>query len=177
MPDNNVERLLTTTSVPVDPDDLRRLDLIVPGLNVFHGLPLFCDATVISPLTATGAARGGTSNRGGTLLEQAETDNNATYADVPESGLGTLLCLGCEVFGRWSRQSVHLVPRLAHARASGMHPRIRRGAAFSFQHRWWGLLCIALQKAVSHLVRNQVVGADLVQTQLEPMPCLSDVSR
>ena len=51
VPDRNIERLLRNLHVPVPPDDLRRLDLIVPGLNVSRGRPLFCDATVLSPLT------------------------------------------------------------------------------------------------------------------------------
>ena len=41
VPDNNVERMLVDTNVPVPPDDQRRLDLVVPGLNVHRGLPLF----------------------------------------------------------------------------------------------------------------------------------------
>eukprot|EP00973_Karenia_brevis_P062953 8750531-Karenia_brevis.AAC.1 len=34
VPDRNVERMLSNTHVPVDPQDQRRLDLVVPGLNV-----------------------------------------------------------------------------------------------------------------------------------------------
>ena len=168
--------MLALTNVPVSPDDLRRLDIVTPCLNVYRGLPLFCDVTVVTPLTALGNPRGGTSNRGGSLLEQAQIENDETYSEVMDSGLGSLQCLGCEVFGRWSRQSVQLVPALARERARGMHPRIRRGIALSLQHRWWGLLGVALQKAVAHLVQCQVVGVDLVQTQLEPVPPIGDVA-
>ena len=79
VPDRNIERLLRNSHVPVPPDDLRRLDLIVPGLNVARGRPLFCDATVLSPLTRSGAPRGGTSNQGGRLLQNATTDNANHY--------------------------------------------------------------------------------------------------
>eukprot|EP00973_Karenia_brevis_P014023 1905086-Karenia_brevis.AAC.1 len=72
VPDRNVERLLSDTHVPVDPADLRRLDLVVPGLNVARGLPLFCDVTIISPLSRNGQPRGGTSNQGGRILADAE---------------------------------------------------------------------------------------------------------
>ena len=41
VPDNNVERMLARTNVPVPPRDLRRVDLVVPGLNIDRGLPLF----------------------------------------------------------------------------------------------------------------------------------------
>lgn len=126
VPDRNVERMLRSTYIPADPGDTRRLDLVVPGLNVHRGLPLFCDVTVVTPITAAGGPRGGTSNRGGSLLEHAERDNNDNYHEVISSGLGELLCLGCEVFGRWSSQCVKLVPALARERSRGLHPRIRR---------------------------------------------------
>ena len=41
VPDRNMERLLRDTNIPVSSEDLRRLDLVVPGLNVYEGLPLF----------------------------------------------------------------------------------------------------------------------------------------
>ena len=40
VPDRNEERMLSNTHVPTDPNDGRRLDLVVPGLNVYQGLPL-----------------------------------------------------------------------------------------------------------------------------------------
>ena len=101
IPDHNVERMLHDTHVPVPPADMRRLDLVVPGLNVVRGLPLFCDITVVSPVSRNGQPRSGTSNRGGRLLEIADEDNTATYQPVVSSGLGALYCLGCEVYGRW----------------------------------------------------------------------------
>merc|ERR1711966_374378 len=51
IPHRNVERLSSTTNVPIPQSDQRRLDLIVPGLSVDRGLPLFCDVTVLSPIT------------------------------------------------------------------------------------------------------------------------------
>ena len=81
VPDRNVERLLRNTNVPIPPDDQRRLDIVVPGLNAHRGLPLFCDVTVVTPLTGTGEPRPGTSDAGVRLLEQAETENNTTILD------------------------------------------------------------------------------------------------
>ena len=101
VPQRNVERLLSRSNIPIDPADTRRLDLIATGLNVQRGLPLFCDVTVVTPLTRTGAPRPGTSNVGGRLLEQCRDDNDAVYQEVMSSGLGSLQCLGVEVFGRW----------------------------------------------------------------------------
>ena len=61
MPDRNVERLLRNSNVPVPADDQRRLDLIVPGLNISRGVPLFCDATVLSVISLKGASSSGVS--------------------------------------------------------------------------------------------------------------------
>ena len=174
VPDRNIERLLRNSHVPVPPDDLRRLDILVPGLNVDRGRPLFCDATVLSPLTRSGGPRAGTSNQGGRLLQTATTDNSNHYHEVTDTGLGALYCLGCEVYGRWSEQSIKLVPALAREHARGLHPRIRRGAALGFQHRWWGILSIALQRAVAEAVLRET-GQDFCTTALEPAPPLADL--
>ena len=39
VPDRNIERMLSNTHIPVPEGDTRRLDLVVPGLNVARGLP------------------------------------------------------------------------------------------------------------------------------------------
>ena len=108
------------------------------------------------------------------MLDTAEKDNNYTYRLVLESGLGELYCLGHEVFGRWGPQAVKLLPLLARERARGMHPRLRRGTALSYQTRWSGLVAVGLQKAVAAAVlRNS--GADLPTTLLEPEPPVADL--
>ena len=94
---------------------------------------------------------------------------------MTESGLGELLCLGCEVFGRWGPQCVTIIPALAREKSRGLHPRIRRGVAMSLQHRWWGLLGVALQKAVAHIVLHCDNGADLYTALLEPVPPVADL--
>ena len=175
IPDNNVERMLASTNIPVSEGDGRCLDLIVPGLNIHQGLPLFCDVTVLSPITASGTARPGTSNQGGRLLTEAEDDNNAIYHDVVSTGLGELLCLGCEVYGRWSRQCIDLVPKLARERTRGLHVRVRRGIALTLQQRWWSVLGLSLQRAVAHIILSSAAGVDLAVTGLEPAPALGDL--
>ena len=166
IPDRNVERLLRQTHIPVPPGDTRRLDLVVPGLNVARGLPLFCDITVVSPITRRGGPRPSTSNQAGRLLEQAEKDNNDTYHEVHGTGLGSLQCLGCEVFGRWGPQPISLVPALARERCRDLPGRIRRGSTLGLVHRWWGILGTALQRSVAHAVLHE--HADLPTTQGEP---------
>ena len=73
------------------------------------------------------------------------------------------------------RSKASIWSRLLLESGLGGYIRIRRGAALSYQHRWWGLLGIAVQSAVSQLVLNADAGADLMQTLLEPVPPLADV--
>ena len=174
VPQRNVERMLRNTHIPVPAVDQRRLDLVVPGMNVARGLPLFCDVTVVTPLTAQGQARPGTSNRGGALLEAARRENDATYCEVVQSGLGALYCLGSEVFGRWGSQCIALVPALARERTRGLHVRVRRGTRLLLERRWWGILGVSQQRGVAHILCSDG-GSDLVRTQLEPATALADL--
>ena len=48
-----------------------------------------------------------------------------------------------------AHQAGQLMPALARERTRGLHARIRRGVALGLQHRWWGLLGVALQRAVA----------------------------
>ena len=67
------------------------------------------------------------------------------------------------------------MPALARERSRGHHPRIRRGIALSLQQRWWGILGMALHRAVAHCVLNYHSGADLVTTLLEPTVAIADL--
>ena len=102
------------------------------------------------------------------MLDTAERFNNTAYPEVENSGLGLLYCLGAEVYGRWGKQSIQLVPVLARERTRDLHVRIRRGAQLGFQHRWWGLLGMALQKAVARAVLREA--ADMPQVHMEAGP-------
>ena len=95
----------------------------------------------------------------------AERSNDRTYRTVTESGLGVVYCLGFEVYCRWSRQCIELLPKLALARAKCLHPRLRRGTAMAYLHRWAGLVSIAVQKAVA-VAALRGEGADLASTLL-----------
>ena len=83
------------------------------------------------------------------------------------------MCLGCEVFGRWSGDPVRVVPAMAAAKARGLPPLVRRGVAQALAARWWGLLCVATQRLVAQAVLHDAV-ADLVTTLLEDPPGIAD---
>ena len=85
-------------------------------------------------------------------------------------------CLDCEVFGRWSADCVQMVPAMALQRTKGLHVRVRRGLALALQRRWWGVLSIALQKAVANQVQKFASGgADLFVLASEEPTFLADL--
>ena len=147
---------------------------LILGLNIARGRPLFCDITILSPISKTATARPGTSNYGGRLLERARRDNDTTYKEVIDSGLGSLYCLGFEIFGRWGQHAYDLIPLLAREKSRGYHNRLRRGVALAFQIRWSAIISVTLQKAVAAAaLRNE--GADFATTYLEPCLAVSDL--
>ena len=113
-----------------------------------------------------GQPRPGTSNRPGKLLEDAENDNNDTHHEVVTTGLGSLQCLGSEVFGRWGPQPITLVPALAREKCRDLPGRTRTETIMGLLHRWWGILGVQLQRSIAHAVLHEY--ADLPTTQIEP---------
>ncbi len=59
VPRRNVERILRDTLVLVPPNNTRCLDLVVTGLGIHRGVPLFYDVTCVAPVTAIGLRRTG----------------------------------------------------------------------------------------------------------------------
>ena len=107
IPRRNVERMLRNTQMQVASDDFRRVDLVVPGLGVAGGLPLFCDVTCVSPVTGDGRGTGSCLLDAGGAVRRAHRHCHAVnYPDVDASGVARLLCLGVEVFGHWGVDSL-----------------------------------------------------------------------
>ena len=51
-------QLLRDTGVPgIRPSDHRAIEVVAYDLPLFHGVPLCCDATLVSPLTGSGGPR------------------------------------------------------------------------------------------------------------------------
>ena len=77
-------------------------------------------------------------------------------------------CCALAVYGRWGEQCFELVPAMAGAATKGF--------ALMLQRRWWGLLGLALQKAVTHMATHSADGgADLYTTMLESPVALADL--
>ena len=174
VPPRNIERLLRNTHIPVARANNRRLDLVVPGLNIYQGRSLFCDATCVTVITGRGAARPGCLTRDGGALRHVQRENNNTYPEVDRSGLGRLCCLSNEVFGRWGEDPIEIIPALAREKSRGLPRRIRRGVQLALQNRWWGIVGIAVQRAVV-IAATRDVGEDLFDSLLEPTPNFADL--
>jgi len=174
VPRRNVERLLSNTHVPTPPGDQRRLDLVVPGLGIERGLPLFCDVTCVTPVSANGTARSGCLTIDGGALRGAQRTNDATYPEVERSGLGRLCCLSVETYGRWGADCLRTVKAMAKERTRGLPRRVRRGTELKLLHRWWSILGMATQRMVVQAIAR-TSGADLVREGLEHPPGIGDL--
>ena len=94
------QHFLRNTTLPTDPTDNRRIDLLVTGLPLYGGRPLFCDVTVRSPLKGNGQAHSKAASTSGAVLQRAEKDKATKYHDVAKSSLRELIVLECETGGR-----------------------------------------------------------------------------
>ena len=101
IPDGKIERLMHTRAIRRNESDGRRMDLITIGLpEVFGGIPLFMDATMVHPLSGNGVVRRLADTSDGACLDAANRRNRMVdYPDVETSPLAKLLCLGSETFG------------------------------------------------------------------------------
>ena len=91
------------------------------------------------------------------------------------SGAGRLLALGVvEVFGRWGEDSLTAVLALAAARCESLPPRLRLGLRLRLLRRWWGLLGIAVQRAVARAI-SRGGDADMAASPVEAFPGLADL--
>ena len=128
--------------------DERRVELVVKGLPLFHGVPLALDATVVSPLRADGTARPHADTTEGVALEHAEDLKARTYPELVHSARVRMVVLACEVGGRWSEASLRFVRGLAAYRARSAPRALRRSVEQAWQARWWGILAVAVQDAL-----------------------------
>ena len=100
---------------------------------------MFCDVTVVSPLTRNGVPTPRTTNGG--ALQRAERRKHRTYHDVYHSDAATLLVLGTEVYDRWSIDAHDLVQELVTLKASQAQ-QLLRGAAAVWSTRWRNVLSV-----------------------------------
>merc|ERR1712110_1351565 len=151
------------------------MDLVAaPGARAMgarHGRALFCDVTIVFPITRNGDPASGARIRNGASLRRAENRKRNTNHDVLESDVAELLVLGAEVYGRWNKDALDLIRELVALKADEVPGLLRGSAANAWRTRWWNLLSVGTQRACSEVLLCGG-GADLL-----PQPeCCEDPS-
>ena len=117
------------------------LDLVVHGA-MERGEALCCDATLVSPLRAEGLLSG-TALPCNTLA----TEKSGATPSCRRRGPTASSC--CQVGGRWGCEAVELVKRFARLRTQRAPLALRASALAGWRRRWWGILAVAQQKALT----------------------------
>ena len=84
----------------------------------------------------------------GAVLAGARRRKETRYPELAGPGPQRLVVLACEVGGRFGSEAFDLVRRLVRVRSLRAPAALRRSAAVAWRRRWWGLLGVALQRAV-----------------------------
>ncbi len=111
----------------------------------------------------------------GGVLRRAVAVKQRKYQDVHASRQACLLVLGCETYGRWCEDALHIVRELAALKAQEAPPLLRGCAHYAWSNRWWGLVGVGVQRAIAEsLLRHG--GADLQpNAPTAPHPPLAEV--
>ena len=108
------------------------------------------DVTLRSPVTANGAARPGAAHIEGSTFAGARRDKAEQYPElVAASDRFAFLVLAAEVGGRFAPEAADLVRQLVSAAADRAPPPLKRTYRLIYHRRWWGILSMAVQRAIS----------------------------
>ena len=101
----------------IDPNDGRRIEVVVSGMPIARGIPIAVDATLVSPLHADGTPHPHTVTRPGASFRRAEASKANTYPELVNSSLLQLLTVASETGGRLNRTGCKLLEDVAAVRA------------------------------------------------------------
>ena len=166
--------MLRDTNLPaISAGDHRRIEIVATGFHWYQGVPLACDATLVSPLHADGRPWAGAEDADGVAIARAEEDKRETYPEMVASSRCRLVVLACEIGGRWSATCVALIRALAAHRAEAAPPLLRSAARSAWASRWWALLGVAQQSALAASLAEDTLGE--LDGFLGDAPPLADV--
>jgi hypothetical protein len=131
-----------------DPRDQRQLDLVAYGITP-DGIPLCCDATMVSPLRANGEPIPRAAANDGVALARAELRKREHYSELVGNTFGRLVVLGCETGGRWSQDCLRIVATATKHKARSAPLLLRTSARAAWSSRWWSMLSVACQTALA----------------------------
>ena len=131
-------------------DDARRMDMVVHGLgDLYDGKPMFCDVTVVSPLTGRGIPRRRSDRDQGAVLQLEKDRKNQRYPEVATSQDVHWLVLGHEIYGYTLKESKVLVRKLANHKSRSTNSLARRSAQILWTVRFWDILACTLIRSVA----------------------------
>ena len=130
-------------------DDGRQLEVVATGSPLANGIPLAVDATMVSPLHATGEPWDRADVAPGVSLGRAHRAKDNKYPELVQSAVAQLTTLACEVGGRWSHECQQVVEQLAAARARAAPAHLRLSARLAYESRWWAMLSCTQQDALA----------------------------
>ena len=110
----------------VGANDHRHLEVVASGLAYQRGVPLAVDATVVSPLKATGEPRPGADKRAGLALRTAASTKRRDYKELVDSPVLRLVVAAAETGGRINAEAKALLAAAAAHRAQSEAENLRR---------------------------------------------------
>ena len=118
-----------------------------------------CDATLVSPLSRTGLQQPCAAAHNGATLRVAERRKRAAYPEL-NGGPKQFVVLGSEAGGRWNADAQQLLRDLVRVRAHRAPPAVRSAASSTWAKRWWAMLAVSVQQAVTMAVgKSQGIGS------------------
>ena len=117
---------------------------------MFGGKTIIGDATLRSPLSGLGAPHPGAASTDGSTFANARRDKAAAYPELAQDGVRhKFLVLASEVGGRFSQECTDLVRQLLLHKCAGSDGSEATLRRLVYSRRWWGILSMAVQRAVS----------------------------
>ena len=129
--------------------DDRRVEIMATALPLYKGMPLICDASLVSPVKANSIAQPRAAHKPGVAIAHIEEKKATTYPELVSSSRCKFLVLAGEVGGRWSDATCRLIRDLATAKSPEAAPGLRKSAAFAWENRWWSMISVATQNALA----------------------------
>jgi len=117
-------------------------------------VPLGVDSTMGAPLHANGLPWDGAADTDGVAIIRLERRKRTTYPELVDSNRLRLTTLACETGGRWSKECVTTVRKLANAKARSAREDQQAKLAAAYAKRWWCLLSVAAQNALAASLAN-----------------------
>ena len=103
------------------PNQDHKVEIMATGLPLYQGMPLVCDASLVSPVKANGVARPRAVHQPGLAIANIEDAEAIIYPELRSSTLCKLVALTGEVRGRWNASTCRFIRDLAAQRVTTQH--------------------------------------------------------